>query len=79
MKLEDTRIQIGGVMRCCHASVAEEYRDTGVELGATSKCPHCGTTFTLRHHDEPCPEWLDAENWARPLWMPDWDWKRKHE
>lgn len=69
MNLKDTRIQTAGVMRCCLASVAEEYEgghegtDKPVELGAKSKCRYCGQKFTL----------VDAK--PRPLWVPDWQLK----
>lgn len=65
-KLVDTRIETAGVMRCCIATVAEEYEgqetgpDTTVRIGMNSKCRHCGQPFTL----------VDATPY--PKWKPDW-------
>jgi len=64
MKLEDTKIKVGGVLRCCIADVACEYEGKEVELGATSSCPHCGEKFTLV---------MDQY----PVWKPDWMLKRE--
>lgn len=64
--LRDTRIEMAGVMRCCHATVAEEYeggdkgQDQTVSIGAKSKCRHCNQTFTL----------IEAN--PHPKWKPDW-------
>ena len=63
--LSETRIRVGGVFRCCHASVAHEYEAingllTVVEIGAKSKCQHCDTTFTL------------VAGETNPVWTPDW-------
>lgn len=65
--LGDTRIEVAGVMRCCLATVAEEYQgkegpegDQRVTLGMKSKCRHCKQTFTL----------VKAK--PHPKWKPDW-------
>ena len=64
--LRDTRITQAGVMRCCLATVAEEYEgrdgaeDAPVSLGMKSKCRHCGQAFTLVARD------------GFPAWLPDW-------
>lgn len=65
--LQDTRIEQAGVMRCCLATVAEEYQgkdgpagDQRVSLGMKSKCRYCGQTFTL------------VAGKRFPTWKPDW-------
>jgi hypothetical protein len=64
--LRDTRIETAGVMRCCLATVAEEYeggdsgQDKPVTIGMKSKCRHCNQTFTL------------VESKPHPKWKPDW-------
>jgi hypothetical protein len=47
MKITETRVTTVGVFRCCLGSVATEYLDGDVAIGATSKCKHCDTEFTL--------------------------------
>lgn len=68
--LDETDIETAGVMRCCLATVAEEYIGKRVALGATSKCRHCNTAFTL------------VAGTTYPKWKPDWqikhDDQRKH-
>ncbi len=61
--LSDTRIEIAGVLRCCLATVAEEYQgkdgpegDQRVTLGMTSKCRYCKQPFTLIEA-KPHPKW----------------------
>lgn len=57
---------MAGVLRCCLATVAEEYEggDKGQEkpviIGMKSKCRHCNQTFTL------------VEAKPHPKWKPDW-------
>jgi len=65
--LNDTRIEMAGVMRCCLATVAEEYQgkdgpegDQRVTLGMKSQCRHCKQPFTL----------VAAQ--LHPKWIPDW-------
>jgi hypothetical protein len=58
--MDETRITVAGVMRCCLASVATEYEGTMVCEGMTSKCKHCGEAFTLIR---------DGEHY---VWTPDW-------
>lgn len=65
--LVETRIEMAGVMRCCLATVAEEYQgqdgpagDQRVTLGMKSQCRHCKETFTL------------VEAKPHPKWKPDW-------
>lgn len=50
MNVSQTTIPIGGVLRCCLATVATEYvdRDEPVNEGSTSQCHHCSRSFTLR-------------------------------
>lgn len=52
-------------MRCCLATVAEEYEggkgpDKTVSIGMKSQCRHCKQTFTL------------VEAKPHPKWIPDW-------
>lgn len=60
--LTDTRIDMAGVLRCCLATVAEEYEgvngqpDQRVALGMKSQCRHCGEPFTLVSAS-PYPKW----------------------
>jgi hypothetical protein len=65
--LGDTRIEVAGVMRCCLATVSEEYQgkdgpegDKPVTIGMTSACRHCKQAFTL------------VEAKPHPKWKPDW-------
>lgn len=64
--ITDTRIEMGGVMRCCLGTVAEEYLGTDgaesqkVSIGAKSQCRHCKQQFTL----------VDEKPF--PIWKPDW-------
>lgn len=70
--LRDTRIAQAGVMRCCLATVAEEYEgkndagDARVTLGTKSKCRHCGQAFTL------------TAGKKHPTWLPDWQLQHNH-
>ena len=66
--LGDTRIEYAGVIRCCLATVAEEYQgsdgpagDQQVSLGMKSKCRHCNQAFTLVAAS-PHPKW-------KPVWQ----------
>jgi hypothetical protein len=66
-------------MRCCLATVAEEYQgkegprgDQRVTLGMKSKCRHCGQGFTLALRTGERPRWVSEAAWARPVWTPDW-------
>lgn len=64
--LRDTRIEMAGVLRCCLATVAEEYeggdkgQDKPVSIGMKSQCRHCKQAFTL------------TEAKPHPKWKPDW-------
>ena len=60
MKLEETVIETSGVYRCCLATVAQEYQDREVQLGATSQCQHCREPFTLVMKN------------GTPIWVPNW-------
>ena len=62
MKIEDTRIQIGGVYRCCLESVAADLKE--VEIGDKAECEHCKQGFTL----------IDGAG-KYPKWVPDWQLK----
>ena len=49
MKLDDTRIPIGGVIRCCLGTIGHEFgTQNDVEIGAESRCKHCNQLFILR-------------------------------
>lgn len=72
-KCEDTMIELGGVLRCCLATVASEYAGKTVALGTTSRCQHCGEAFTLV---EIKPGMTTAyRNPTKPVWKPDWQLK----
>jgi len=62
MKLSDTRIPLGGVLRCCLETVAVEYENTDIEIGDKSKCTMCGELFTL----------VNDPSWDYPKWLPNW-------
>ena len=47
MKLDETRISIGGTFRCCLSSVASEYLNKEVEIGNISECKYCHEKFIL--------------------------------
>lgn len=57
--LKDTRIEKGGVFKCCLATVATEYEGQTVKIGMKSKCKYCNETFTL------------VDNNPFPVWKPD--------
>jgi len=76
--LEDTTIEKGGVVRCCLGSVATEYLGQRVMLGAKSKCPHCGTTFTLVEI-KPGMRTCYQQPVKWPVWKPDWQLKEHNE
>jgi len=59
-ELAETRIQTAGVMRCCLATVGDEWEGQRVKIGAASACKHCKQTVTL----------IDYR--GRPVWYPDW-------
>ena len=66
MKLGDTRISIGGVYRCCLATVGHEYsKDENIEIGAKSSCKHCGSKFILKEKKVNCI------NQEYPCWEED--------
>lgn len=60
MKIEDTRIAVVGVFRCCVETVATEYKEgQEVQIGDKSKCQHCYEKFTL----------IQEKDYA--IWTPD--------
>lgn len=63
--IDETRITIAGVLRCCLQDVAMEYKDRRVKIGDTSRCPHCKQAFTLTINND----------LKRPTWIPDWQKK----
>lgn len=77
MKLEDTKIEYGGVLRCCLATVALEFKDKEVELGATSACPHCKQTFTLVMWPTRGYYGKPEKHPKEPVWVPDWQLEKK--
>ena len=53
MKLDDTRIPIGGVLRCCLTTIGHEFgSQDDVEIGAESRCKYCNQLFILREPKE---------------------------
>jgi hypothetical protein len=65
MNLQDTRIEMAGVMRCCHGTVAEEYTGKDVHLGYRSQCRDCREPFTLMLKQK------------TPTWVPDWQLEKE--
>lgn len=65
MKAKDTRIPIGGVFRCCLATVATELLNSDFELGTKSACMHCKRTFELKDSST-----KDKEAGILGLWLP---------
>ena len=61
MKLEDTRIYVGGLFRCCTGTVGHEYNDPSLklEIGSESSCKYCKNRFILREKkgNEQHPHW----------------------
>jgi hypothetical protein len=53
MKLDDTRIHIGGVLRCCLSTIGHEF-DSGadIKVGAESRCKYCNQLFILQEPKE---------------------------
>lgn len=75
IKLEDTLIEQGGVMRCCIGTVATEYEGKTVKIGDTSECHHCHTKFVLlAPKDVTSTCYCDLD---RPIWKPEWQIKKK--
>jgi hypothetical protein len=72
MKLSDTVIETGGVLRCCIGSVAMEKEGMEFEIGAKSICQHCQEPFTLVARPGKKPKWMTPKDWAKPIWKPDW-------
>lgn len=53
MKLDDTRIPIGGVLRCCLTTIGHEFgSQDDVKIGAESRCKYCNQLFILREPKE---------------------------
>jgi hypothetical protein len=70
--LEETRMETGGVLRCCIATVGLEYDGKTVKVGDKSKCGHCGEKFTLVENEGKRPPWFTEKEWLIPKWKPDW-------
>jgi hypothetical protein len=78
--LHDTTIEKGGVIRCCLGTVAAEYEGKQVRLGDKSKCPHCGTTFTLIMVPPGMTTCYTKEvTKTTPVWKPDWQLKEHND
>lgn len=60
--LVQTRIEMGGVYRCCLATVGVDHEQKKIAMGAKSICTHCKTGFTL----------VRFSRHKHPTWMPDW-------
>ena len=57
-KVTDTKIQAGGVLRCCLMTVAEEYAGEFVKPGFISNCKACGREFILNEPEgDKSPRW----------------------
>jgi hypothetical protein len=57
MKMKDTRMQIGGVLRCCFCA-DDEMLERDCEMGDTRICQYCKREFELR------------DNQGTPTWEP---------
>ncbi|MDO8611105.1 MAG: hypothetical protein Q7R95_11320 [bacterium] len=76
--LNNTIIEQGGVFRCCLETVASEYKDEKVQIGFKSQCQHCKGKFTLVKRTEKRPAWANKQDWARPIWKPNWQLNNKN-
>lgn len=47
MKLKDTRIRIGGLMRCCLETIYQLPPDTDYTEGIVVPCKHCSSSVIL--------------------------------
>ena len=53
MKLDDTRIPIAGVLRCCLTTVGHEFgSQDDINIGTESRCKYCNQLFILREPKE---------------------------
>ena len=49
MKLDDTRVPIGGVLRCCLTTIGHEFgSQEEIQVGAESRCKYCNQLFVLK-------------------------------
>ena len=60
MTLDDTRIETGGVFRCCLESVERQCMDKDLLLEYKIKCKYCDEPFIL------------LEKCGIPTWIPIW-------
>ena len=60
MKAEETRIQSGGVLRCCYQSLSLDLYGKEVNRGDEATCQYCDERFRLV--GENAPIW-------KPLWQ----------
>jgi hypothetical protein len=61
MKITDTKIESGGVYRCCLESIGSKLKTA--EIGDKDKCKYCNEPFTL----------VNINGVA--IWIPDWQLK----
>jgi len=65
MKMKDTRIQIGGVFRCCF-HIEAELLERDCEFGDTRICPYCNREFELRDK-KGTPTWEPTDMFERKV------------
>ena len=72
MKLGDTLIEQGGVMRCC-MTITHGNQSQEVNLGDKRTCACCKQEFTLVEVKSPM---ISAyRNPKKPVWKPNWQLK----
>lgn len=76
--VEQTIIEVAGVMRCCLATVALEYEGQLVSEGDESACRHCGMRFRLVPEGER-PSWHPPKPEGQLIWKPLWQIEASEE
>lgn len=57
MKLSETKITVGGVLRCCMDILHQDKLNSEVAIGAIHHCPHCKEEFQLQESGVWVPTW----------------------
>lgn len=65
VSIEDTRITMAGVMRCCIGTIGESFLGGTVVEGQSDSCPHCKQEFLLVKRD------------GVYIWLPTWQLERR--
>jgi len=74
----ETLVEIGGVLRCCHISVAQEFVKAGqrVKIGDESQCQYCHKKFRLvRVKPDESSGYTRRVLDKIPVWKPLWQLK----